>query len=290
MRKAPEFINVLPTVENVDWYRVYVFTDPSIVKKFKECSRPTDTKAMKAHQNNIAKQILEGDKKGEFIAPIRVDINTLEIIDGQNRVKAFLKAWEKGSTEPIKVIFTDGGQSEIARINTGQKNWSISDFEYDLKRVGDASILKLEEFGLTHALTQKISKKDGKVYSYYPRYVYAVVAGRNLSSDVKRKALNLTDADFTFGEKIYNEVEMMYKVMHSAMGFELNNWFESFCHAWYALRKYDAIYSRVVDTLGMETICAGIPLFFNGFTTVSRVSDWSDRFRHLISRISEKAA
>ena len=60
------------------------------------------------------------------------------IADGQHRVSAFLKAWEAGSKEPMRVIFEDypldanERMSVIARMNGTNKNWGVSDHQHRL--------------------------------------------------------------------------------------------------------------------------------------------------------------
>ena len=282
--KGSVMVDVVPTIENVDYNRIYCFrNDPNF--GFFKANRDFSKK----HIKDIDKAIENGTYKAKYIAPIRVDINTLNVIDGQHRYEAFKKAWKSGSDEIMKVIFEDLPEDEkeklnvIIDINSSTSNWSIDAYQKKLIEEGNKHILNIEEFGKTHALCQKVNKK-GEVIGYFPRYVYAIVMGRNLSNDVKNGTIRVTDSDIEFGEQMYYELDRLV----DALGYEINSWFESFAFAWHNIRKNDKANSALIDELGIDVICQNIKSYFEGWQVVTRKTDWENRFRTAIWEIKRQ--
>ena len=282
--KGSVMVDVVPTIENVDYNRIYCFRNDPKFGFFK-----ANRDFSKKHIKDIDKAIENGTYKAKYIAPIRVDINTLNVIDGQHRYEAFKKAWKSGSDEIMKVIFEDLPEDEkeklnvIIDINSSTSNWSIDAYQKKLIEEGNKHILNIEEFGKTHALCQKVNRK-GEVTGYFPRYVYAIVMGRNLSNDVKNGTIRVTDSDIEFGEQMYYELDRLV----SALGYKINSWFESFAFAWYNIRKNDKANSELIDELGMDVICQNIKSYFEGWQVVTRKTDWENRFRTAIWEIKRQ--
>lgn len=279
--KGSKNVNVIPTKENVDFDLIYKYNINPHFGAFK-----ANRELKNAHVKEIQSTIENGKYKAQYIAPIRVDIGTMKITDGQHRNTAFCNAWENGSNEYMKVIFEDLPQDErekldiIVDINSTTDNWGITAFEHKLKEEGNKSMLNIESFGLSHKLCQKTNKK-GETTGYYPRYVYAVLFGKNVTKDVKNGTISIAKKELEFGEKMYHEIEMLV----DALGYEVNAWFESFAHAWFNIRKNDNANSSIVDEIGIETICKHIFKFFNGWHPVTRKTDWENRFRAAIWEI-----
>lgn len=282
--KGSVMVNEIPTKKNVDYLRIYCFTsDPNF--NFFKANR--DLK--KGHIKEINKAIEEGEYKSKYIAPIRVDINSLKVLDGQHRYEAFKQAWKNGSTESMKVIFEDLPEDErekldvVVDINSTTSNWSINAYQKRLKEEGNKYILNVEEFGKTHTLCQKKNKK-GDIIGYNPRYVYAIVMGRNITNEVKDGSIKVTDKDIEFGKQMHHELDMIIK----ALNYELNTWFESFAYAWHNIRKNDRANSALVDEIGIGTICENIKDYFKGWQLVTRKTEWENRFRTAIWEIKRK--
>lgn len=279
-----EMINVIPTKENVDYNRIYNFNINPNFGFFK-----ANRDLIKSHITEIEKTITESKYGAKYISPIRVDIDTMKIIDGQHRNEAFKKAWDKDSTEVMRVIFEDLPLEEkekldvVVDINSSTSNWSIKAYQKRLREEGNKHILNIEEFGKIHKLCQKINKK-GEVTGFYPRYVYAIVLGKNITKEVKEGSIKVTNKDIEFGEQMHHELEMII----DALGYEVNNWFESFAHAWYNIRKNDKANSSLVDELGIKVICENIKDYFEGWQVVTRKTEWENRFRTAIWEIKRK--
>lgn len=279
--------NFIPTIDNVDYNQIYLVDDLKIAEStfgFFKANR----ELKKAHIKEIKDAILSEPYKAMFIAPIRVDINTYNIIDGQHRYSAFRGAWECGSNEPMRVIFenlpTNDAINIVAKINSTSDNWGIKAYEHKLKEEGNQHILNIEEFGKSHPICQKVNKKN-EVVGYYPRYVYAILFGKNITKEVKNGSVVVTDEDLVFGDKIYNEVE---KLIHS-LNYDINSWFESFAHSWYDIRKNDRIYNRIIDNLGIDFIAKHIAdTEMRKNHPVTSKGEWDKRLRTAIGVISER--
>lgn len=277
-------VNVIPTKENVDYDRIYHFNiDPKFA--FFKANRDLSKK----HIKDIENSIIDGKFKAKYIAPIRVDINTLKVIDGQHRYEAFKKSWNNGSTEEMRVMFEDLPSDEkvkldvVVDINSSTTNWSNLAYQKRLREEGNKHILNIEEFGRIHALCQKVNKK-GEVIGFYPRYVYAIIKGRNITNEVKDGTVNVTDKDIEFGEQMHYELDMLV----DALGYEINTWFESFAYAWYNIRKNDKANSSLIDELSIKVICENIKEYFEGWQLVTRKTEWENRFRTAIWEIKRK--
>lgn len=286
--KGSKMVNVVPTKSNVDETRIYLFTDSKVVKstfKMYEDNRTLN----KTHIAEIASDIMKEPYKARFIAPVRIDINTMGIADGQHRVSAFLKAWEAGSTEEMKVIFenypTDpnGRMSVIARMNGTNKNWGVNDHQHRLLVENNIHMINIESFGKSHTLCQKKNKK-GEVIDFFPRYAYAILLGKNATKDVKDGSIKISKSDLDFGEQIHTELEQLV----TALGYEVNSWFESFAHAWYNIRRNDKANSALIDELGLENICKNIRNYFHGWQVVTRKTEWENRFRTAIWEVKRE--
>ena len=275
-------VNVIPTKDNVEYDRIYYYTDKSLVKRFGGYTANRPLK--KHHIKEITEEFDNGNYHGKYIAPIRVNVNNYKVVDGQHRTAAFLGSTSDNSV--LKVIYEDLPIDESAAmeividINSSTDNWGIRAYENRLKVEGNKSIINIEEFGKTHKLTQKVNK-CGEVIGYYPRYVYAILLGKNVTKDVKDGTIKVNKKDLEFGNKIYEELE---KIVDS-LGYEVNSWFESFAYAWYNIRFNDKANSAIIDELGMNTICEYIPTYFQGYQTITRKTEWENRFRAAIWEI-----
>lgn len=286
--KGSPMVNIVPTKSNVDETRIYLFTDPNLVKttfKWFEDNRTLN----KAHIAEIASDIMKTPYKAKYFAPVRIDINSMGIADGQHRISAFIKAWESGSKEPMKVIFesypTDANErmSVIARMNGTNKNWGVNDHQHRLLAENNTHMLNIESFGKSHSLCQKKNKK-GEVVDFFPRYAYAILFGKNATKDVKDGSIKISKSDLDFGEQMHSELEQLVSVL----GYEVNSWFESFAHAWYNIRRNDKANSALIDELGLDNICKNIRHYFHGWQVVTRKTEWENRFRTLVWEVKRE--
>ena len=272
-------VNVIPTKDNVEYDKVYYYTDRNLVNKFGtyEANKPLNIR----HIKEIREEFDNGQYRGKYVAPITVDINNLKIVDGQHRRAAFV---ESDSNEAyLQVIFEDLPTNEsdamdvVIAINSSTDNWGINAYEKHLKADDKKSIFNDEEFGKSHKLTQKVNRR-GEVVGYFPRYVYAIVLGRNATMQANNGNIYVSKKELEFGEKMYDELEKLV----DALGWEIDNWFESFAAAWYNIRLKDGANSALIDKLGFDTICKHISDYFKGYPLVERKTKWEQRFRDAI--------
>ena len=272
-------VNVIPTKDNVEYDRVYCYTDRNLVNKFGtyEANKPLNIR----HIKEIREEFDNGQYRGKYVAPITVDINNLKIVDGQHRRAAFV---ESDSNEAyLQVIFEDLPTNEsdamdvVIAINSSTDKWGINAYEKHLKADDKKSIFNAEEFGKSHKLTQKVNRR-GEVVGYFPRYVYAIVLGRNTTNEANNGNIYLSKKELKFGEKMYDELEKLV----DALGYEIDSWFESFAAAWYNIRLKDGANSALVDKFGIYTICKYISDYFKGYPLVGRKTKWEQRFRDVI--------
>ena len=282
-QKGSTMVNVVPTKSNVNRNYIYEFNNLNLVEK--TFIMFNDNRVLnKSHIRQIQNSILTNPNDAKFIAPIRIDINTMGVIDGQHRLSAFKNAWNHGSKEKIRVIFEDIPKDIlidiIARINSTTKNWGIPDYQHRLFAENNTHMNRIRSFGKSHSLCQKKNKK-GEVVDFFPRYAYAILFGKNATKEVKDGSIKVSKSDLDFGEQIHSELEQMV----NALQYNVNSWFESFAHAWYNIRKYDKEYSSIFDELGLEKVCQNIKHFFKGHQVVTRKSIWEQRFRTMLCEI-----
>lgn len=281
--KGSNSFNVLPTKDTVDYTRIYFYNDSRLSEKFRLIKGNREPN--KSHINEIKRSIMNEPYNSLYIAPIRVDINTFNVLDGQHRLLSFRKAWADGCDEPLKVIFEDAPihQNEtldvIVAINTTQKNWGIKAYEHRLREIGDDAVKKMDEFGKSHYLQ---FTKSGEPKPN-PRYTYALLFGKNVTKEIKDGTISLTEEDILFGDKIHKEVSQMKDVLL----YEVNgvSWLESFTCAWWSIRKNDFIYNEILEKIGVDNFIKTLPEFFDGYQYATRKTEWETRFRTAIGEM-----
>ena len=279
--KTHKYVNVVPSKEDVDYDATYYFTDPELVKNTFKILKGNRKKIDKKHVAEIRDAFLD-PLYGRFVDSGRVDINTYFCTDTQHRMFGWLDAYEiNPNIPPFRVRFEDYPKDKlidiIIKINCGTKPWGIADFSFYLETIGDSSMIRAKDFGESHRLLAKTNKK-GEVTGYYPRYVYAVLLGRNATKEVKNGVFEISKKDLRFGEKVYLELEKLF----DAAGFDMNCWFESFAQSWYNLRKDDMAYCELVDKVGIDKVCEAIKNCWNDLHPVTKRSEWDKRFRYAI--------
>lgn len=284
--KTHKYVNYVPSVEDVDFDATYYFTDPVLVKNTFKKLVGNRAKIDKKHVKDIKQAYLSNTS--EFVDSIRVDINTMYNCDGQHRLQAWLEAKEENpDIVPLRVRFEAYPEDKLIRIiqniNCGTKAWGINDFTNYLEVIGDESIINTKIFGESHRLLAKTNKK-GEIVGYYPRYVYAVLLGRNATNDVKSDSFKISNSDLKYGEQIYSEIEKMV----DALGYDMNNWFESFCQAWYSLRRDNSFNYYINEMGGLDILYSTIAESFEGTHPISKKADWDAKFRYAVYEAFKK--
>ena len=264
------------TNEEVDFGKIYSFSKEEAV------DIPLHSIREPNHANDIYKDLISGNAK--HIAPVTINARTMAIVDGGNRYTAYKRAWDEGHDIKMKAIFVDipveDEANEVVKINTTQKSWSIKDFKKKLDSECNESILRLNEFALSHNLCHgKVNRKTG-LAPINMRYTMAFLLGRNETRSIKDGTIRITNDDVEFAEDIYPEVEAIFDAIgYTATG----NWLESFIHGWYAFRSKHK-YVKRFNRFGFDKYLEKLK---EGFDTEQLTSStiWEDRFSSVLCRL-----
>ena len=121
-------MNEVVTKQNVDYLRLYEYTDLS---QFQVFGRNRQIK--RSHVNSLKKDMEEQGTK--YYPPIMIDINTKICVEGNHRIIAGTELYNEGKlSEPLRVMYIDAPTDEdkllklIIDINVKSKHWVLSDF------------------------------------------------------------------------------------------------------------------------------------------------------------------
>jgi hypothetical protein len=221
----------------VDYAKIYVFNTNTINPK--ELFSPY-LKNRGGREDAIAKHVQEirdgilKDGGMDNIPPIIIDINTLQIVDGNCRFNALLSILNDELLDNIKlrVIFEDipeeNFDERVIQYNQGQKSWTTVDFIYNYKLRGYDSFDKLIKFCESD---DTLHTKDGKIN---PRY--AAAALRVSANDLKKSTLTITDADVELGRKVVYEAAEVRKKFSEDAKANGGGWYEPYLRAWAEFR------------------------------------------------------
>lgn len=189
--------------------------------------------AIQKHVEEIISGIVaEGTSKN--VPPIIVDINTLQIADGNCRVKAYNTIIEEGLLDElvIRVIYEDIPEDKfderVIQLNMGQKSWTTLDFVYNLMLRGSEAHKRLVNF----CMSEDTLNKDGRIN---PRYAAAA-----LQVPVKKlveRSLVITDDDVKRGREVVREaadIRLKFSTDYKANG---GGWYEPYLRAWAEFRQ-----------------------------------------------------
>ena len=162
-------------------------------------------KINRGNLQKIKKQMLESF---DVIPPITVNAETMNIIDGQTRHKAFVELHEEGripSDWELKVMFVSIPEEDeidaIINANTNSKNWSCDDYFESYVKGDNMSYVNLDYFCKHHELTFDSVKKKTKF-----RYGAAMVKGRECQEELKHGTFTCTEEELKTGDKVHNEI------------------------------------------------------------------------------------
>lgn len=146
--------------------------------------------------------------------PLIISLNTLNMLDAQNRCAAMRKAYDDGIIdESFKVVvyFEDIPEEDeyerIVTYNTIVKSWQLSDFiEANLKV--NTRYEELRDFANKHELlhSTKINKKG--IVTLIPKYRYAAVCigGKTGGDELKRGNYTHTDKELKDAKDVHDRV------------------------------------------------------------------------------------
>ena len=176
------------------------------------------------------------------IIPVVVNPRTGYIMDGQNRIAAFKKAYEKGDIDNNARILVgfwevEPGAAEntlIIDLNTKTKNWSMDDYINSYAQ-DIPCYARLVEFCQTHSLCHVTTKKGER---NKPRYAAAIITGKGCQSALKAGTFNFTDEQFKAADTIHKELlEIRKKLNMPLTGDEI----EYMATEWHVQRNFISV-------------------------------------------------
>ena len=267
-------VNVIPTKENVDYDRIYHYTSAEVLDNFKFLSFNRDI-----DEKNVAKiykQIKDEVYGSRFIPEIRVDINTMSLIDGQNKTTAFKRALKEGIVTDVKVIYQDVPEEyldRLVKVLQDGKKWNNKDYFHRAIANGNTACKKIEEWCESHM--ELCSDRTGINRSYAMSFIY----GRRVDKEVKDLTLTINKSQLEFSEQIYSEVLGMF----NAMRYKRQNFLEGMVQSWYALRKdKNSNNNFFLREMGMDFVYDNIYFEMENYQPTTKKSDWDHKFGQII--------
>ena len=203
------------------------------------------------HVNDFYNVIKSGKSRVELedgnylvlgIIPVVVNPRTNYIMDGQNRIEAFKKAYEKGDIDDKARILVgfwevEPGAAEntlIIDLNTKTKNWSMDDYINSYAQ-DIPYYAGLVEFCQTHSLCHVTTSKGER---NKPRYAAAIITGKGCQSTLKAGTFSFTEEQFKAADTIHKELlEIRKKLNMPLTGDEI----EYMATEWHIQRNFISI-------------------------------------------------
>lgn len=191
-----------------------------------------------SHVANIKKDMVNDLP---YFAPIIVNEATNNVLDGQNRLHAFMGGIEQGILpEDAELLVTfvncppDEEMDQILKYNNNTKSWSLDTYVESYVNQGNQNYVKLVDFAETHSLCHapvKTEKKEGekkqpkKLY----RYTYSIIKGENGAKKMCTGDIHISYDDLAKAEDVHAELETLLDIL----GITKNgSGMESFCILW----------------------------------------------------------
>lgn len=189
--------------------------EESLAFKFNKSNREVNIR----HLNNI-KRSFSADL--ELIPAITVNINTMNVIDGQHRLVAFRSLAENNSIEKdvkaLKVMYVsidpDNELSVIRTANEVMKKWATGDYVQSHVSEGVADYVKLFDWCKKHPLLL-----DSKGL---PRcsYLSSIVFGSSSTGLLRSGFIKVPDEKLDEADKVYEEIEWFINYLNLPIGID----------------------------------------------------------------------
>lgn len=273
-------VNVIPTKDNVDYDRIYHYTTAEALDNFIFVNFNRDT-----YDKNVAKilrQIKDETHGSTFIPAIVVDINTMIVVDGQNRYEAFKKALSEGREVDVRVIYVNVPEDyldTLIKVLQEGKKWDNRDYFHRAIANNNVACKKIEEWCEKHR--ELCMDKSGPNRSYAMSFIY----GRRVDKEVKDLTLTINKTQLDFSEQIYKEVLGMFK----AMRYKRQNFLEGMTQAWYALRKdKNSTANFFINEMGMDFVYGNIYYEMENYQPNTKKTDWDYKFGQIVQNLYRK--
>lgn len=275
-------VDVIPTKENVDYDKIYKFNTVDALKKFKFLMTNRDVN--NANVAKILKQIIDGQYGSQFIPAIIVDINTMSVIDGQNRVVAFQRAYADGNDEIVRVIFINVPSEymdELIRVLQEGRKWNNRDYFKRAIEYGNKACETIRDWCYKHSdlcITGKDNPKPN--YSYAMSFIY----GRRMDKEVKDLSIKVSKKQLEFSEQMYSEVMQIM----DAMKYRRSAFLEGLTQAWYAIRSSKDNKNFFLEDMGLDFFTKHLYGAMGNYQTTTKKEEWLSRLGSMIENIYRK--
>lgn len=273
-------VNVIPTKDNVDYDRIYHYTTAEALNNFVFVNFNRDTYAKNVAK--ILKQIKDETHGSTFIPAIVVDINTMIVVDGQNRYEAFKKALSEGREVDVRVIYVNVPNEyldTLIKVLQDGKKWGNPDYFHRAIANNNVACKKIEEWCENHR--ELCVDKGGLNRSYAMSFIY----GKRVDKEVKDLTLTITKKQLDYSEQIYTEVLGMFK----AMKYKRACFLEGMTQSWYELRKdKDSDNNFFINDMGMNFVYDNIYYEMENYQPTSKKTDWDSKFSQIIRSLYRK--
>lgn len=229
------------------------------------------------HLQKIKKQMRDSF---DTMPPITVNINTLHIIDGQHRLKAFMDLCDEGVFEPgtlLAVMLVDiPVENELnaiieAQVNT--KSWAPSDYIHSYIKDGNVNYIKLDDWAKNHSLTANTVDPTKPKY----RYAAIMMKGSTLRKELPNGTFTVTDKELENANVVHNEIVKLVQLFKLPMS---GQWMEQMILSWF---KNRGLHSFKDWTGYIRTHTGGLRKY-----PKATVSDWDSLFAKIHSELDLK--
>lgn len=175
---------------------------------------------------------------------ITVNIETMNIIDGQHRLKAFQEVVDESNIPKdayINVMYVsiplDEEKEAIIEANTNSKNWSIDDYITSYTNSGNISYKLLKTWCEEHTLASTCNRKDKKPKAKY-RYGAAIIKQKGMSTQLKDGTFTCTKDELIAANETHIELESILEYCGIT---SIGPWIEHLAISWCAYRNMHPI-------------------------------------------------
>lgn len=277
-RNAENYLNVIPTVDNVDYNRIYEYSDSEIVKKFN--ITPLNRKVS---QKRVKQLAIAYQNKAGYIPPIIVDIRTLTIGEGQHRRSGWLES-PTNLRKNLQVIYVNCETEKdlidwIITINNKGKSWQTRDYYYSLLADNNPYVKIMDTFIHENNHSLLLTKRG------IPQIRYALAMFNVNESSLKNRRIQLGREAEDNAEIMYRDFEKMFGIL----GWNSSPWIEYLLKVWYSIRiekKDDILYNRL-DTVGIDNFISKIKIMCDryGINPSSKTNEWRKFFHEAIDEL-----
>lgn len=213
--------------------------------------------------------LLDAEKlnKSEFpivfdAVPIYVNPRTKNVLDGQHRLQAFVRAVAAGiipANSYIMVMFLECEPEEeiekIQKFNTKARNWVTADFVRACVTAGVESYKKLYDFTSSHLICWS---KGKLLYSY----AHLFLKGTLGDIAIREGQFTVTEEEIALGHEIHKEIVAIREML----GITAKN---------NQLQRMIMVWRRFRNDLKLQDVTRIAPLFEGAST----VQDWTEFFQ-----------